>query len=218
MARNATGRRVMSRQKRPALDSLDWQAARDKVQRMQTSAQATEMSPEQARAILDERARVLSQSPPEPPAADASRLELLTFCLGAERYGIETKYVREVVRLLDFTPVPGVPAFVVGVTNHRGQVLCIVDLRSFFAVPPGGLTDLARLIVVGVETVEFGVVADRTDAIGSLGTGDLLPPLDSIAGREYLLGVTRDALLVLDGAQLLQDSRLFIDHRETETP
>jgi len=198
-------------------DTIDWPAVRKRLQQLHDAAQAPELSAARARAILDERARLLGQPHVEAPASTDS-LDVLTFAAGVERYALETKYVREVVRLLDFTPVPGAPDFVIGVTNYRGQVLCVVSLRSILGISSGGLTDLSRLIVMGSETAEFGILADRTDTIASLRVTEVLSPSESIleSRREYLMGVTRDALLVLDGARLLHDSRLFVDQRETE--
>ena len=92
------------------------------------------LSPEKAKAVLDERARALARVPPA--AAEASQiLEIATFALANENYGVETRYVREVVRLSDYTPLPGAPAFLVGVLNLRGEILALIDLRTFFGVP-----------------------------------------------------------------------------------
>jgi purine-binding chemotaxis protein CheW len=200
-------------------ETIDWPAVRERLQRLHDTTQTAALPVEQARAILDERARVLSRPHVEAPASNDS-LDVLTLAVGVERYAIETKYVREVVRLLDFTPVPGAPDFVVGVTNYRGRILCLVRLRSILGTQSSSLSDLSRIVVMGVDAAEFGVLADRTDAIGSLRPSEIIPPSEAIAGtaRQYLLGVTRDALQVLNGAQLLQDSRLFVDQRETEMP
>ena len=100
------------------------------------------LSPEQAKAVLDERARALARVPPAAPKA-SEVLEIATFALANEHYGVETRYVREVVRLADYTPLPGAPAFLVGVLNLRGEILALIDLRTFFGVPARGLTDLA---------------------------------------------------------------------------
>ena len=85
-----------------------------------------------AQAILDERARRLAQR--TPPQADAPAIDLLTFTLGPIRYGIEHRFVREVARLISVTPVPGAPDFLLGVTNYRGQVLGLFDLRGLFGI------------------------------------------------------------------------------------
>lgn len=198
--------------------SIDWARVRERLAHAQAAAAAPdELTPERARAVMDQRARVLARVPEPAPAPDTC--EVLTLALGAERYGIETTYVREVVRLANFTALPGAPEFVLGVTNLRGEILCIVDVRTFFAVPHAALTDLSRMIVLGTDAPEFGLLADRVDAMTKLRADDLLPVPASASGiaREYLRGVTRDALIVLDGAALLRDPRLFVDQRETPT-
>src|SRR5258708_884019 len=105
------------------IDSTDWREVR---QRLAKAASATEeaarLSPERARAILEERARLLGRVP---PAADARGevLQVVTFTLGDERYAIETSHVREVVRPGEgYAPLPGAPAFVFGALNLRGEV------------------------------------------------------------------------------------------------
>jgi purine-binding chemotaxis protein CheW len=119
-----------------------------------------------------------------------------------------------VVRASDVTPVPGVPSFVLGVTNLRGEIVAVLDLRALFDLPARGLTDLARLIVVGAGQPEFGLLVDETREIRSLPRAALLPPPGSLSGigRESLLGVTDAALVVLDGAALLADTRLYVEH------
>jgi purine-binding chemotaxis protein CheW len=169
------------------------------------------VSSEQAPAIMEERARLLVRTQLQAPVE--TTLEVVTFALAAERYAIETQYVRAVVRMVNLTPVPGAPAFVAGITNYRGQVLCVVDLRSVFEASTTGPTGSSRLIVVGVERVEFGVLADRVDAILRLPASEVLPLSGSVAGvrREYLRGVSRDAMMVVDGGLLLAAAGLFVD-------
>ncbi len=83
--------------------------------------------------MLDERARALARVPPAAPKA-SEVLEIATFALANEHYGVETRFVREVVRMADFTPLPGAPSFLVGVLNLRGEILALIDLRTFFGV------------------------------------------------------------------------------------
>lgn len=202
----------MTRARRPRGEPIDWAAVRERLARAQAAtAAALEPSPGHVRALMDERARALAR-PPAPRDVGEVR-DVLAFALGVERYAIETRYVREVVRLADFSPVPGAPDFVRGVTNLRGEVLCLVDLRNVLDVASEGLTDLSRTVVMGIERAEFGILVDGTFEIVRLRQDDIVPPPESVAGvgREYVLGVTRKALLVLDGAALLRDSRLYVN-------
>lgn len=175
------------------------------------------MTPDQARAILDARARALAR--PHAVAADAAQFDAMIFELGGERFAIETRHVLEVVRLIDVTPLPGVPEFVVGVTNYRGNIVCVVDVRPLVGAPRGGLSDLSRLLILGGGAAEFAILADRVEGAPSLRIENVLPAPESLApeGHELVIGVTREAVVVLDGAKLLDDPRLVIDDRGAGT-
>jgi purine-binding chemotaxis protein CheW len=197
--------------------AIDWTAARERLARAEAGmSTSSELSPQRVRALMEERTRALARVP-DAATAPGDVISVLSFGLGSERYAIEAACVREVARLTDLTPVPGAGDFVMGVTNLRGEVICVVDLRRFFDIPRTGLSDLSRLIVLGRERAEFGILADQAHEIGPLRSRDILAPPQSVSGigREYLLGVTRDALIVLDARVLLRDSRLFVDQGET---
>lgn len=167
---------------------------------------------ERARLILEERARILARPPPvEVRAAD--QLEVLIFALSGETHALETRLVREVGRLIDFTAVPGAPPVLLGVTNLRGEILPIFDLRRLIGIAPKGLTDASRLIVLGEEREELGLLADEVREVRTLGRDEVLDPPDALAGagRNVLLGVTAEGVIVLDGAGLLADERLFVN-------
>jgi purine-binding chemotaxis protein CheW len=200
----------MSRGRTKSAGPIDWAAVRRRLARVEEGVTDGEMPPARARAIMDDRAQRLARTQaPAQRAGDA--IEALTFALGPERYAVETRYAREVVRLAHISPVPGVLPFVMGVTNYRGQILCVFDLRLLLGAPAAGMTDPSRLIVLGDRGVEFGVLADRADEIRSLHAEEILAPPDAVTGtgREYVRGVTRDALTLLDAAWLLRDPRLM---------
>jgi purine-binding chemotaxis protein CheW len=203
----------MTATRRRAIGEIDWQGLR---QRLAGAAAATEealrLSRERARAVMDERARILARVPAAPPQA-GDVLDVVTFALANERYGIEARYVREIVRLVDFTPVPGVPDFIIGLVNLRGEILVVVDLRRFLGVTAKGLTDLSRVIVLGSGHAEFGVLADEVHEVTTLRVDEAHEPPESVVGvgRAHLRGVTEHALILLNGAVLLNDARLFVD-------
>lgn len=195
---------------------IDWQQVRARLARVQTALdESLRLSPERARAVMEERARTLAQVPPEAPAA-AEVLEVVTFRLANERYAIETRHTREVVRFSELTTVPGAPEFLAGLINLRGEIVAVFDLRRFFGLGEQAPTDLSRVIVLGAERSEFGVLADAVSEVATLRIDEVREAPGSVAGaaREYLRGVTAGALLVLDGAVLLRDGRLFIDQTD----
>ena len=67
-------------------------------------------------------------------AADhpAAARKLLSFCLGTEEFGLDILSVREIIGLIDITPMPRTPAHVKGVINLRGKIIPVIDLRTRF--------------------------------------------------------------------------------------
>jgi purine-binding chemotaxis protein CheW len=196
-------------------NKIDWGVIRAGLKKAEAAtAEALEPTAERARIILQTRARDLAQVPTAARASNAY-LDLIVFGLAKERYAIETRFVHEVNRLLHFTPVPGTPAFVIGVTNIRGLITAIIDIRPFFNVQAQGLTDLSRIIVLGRERAEFAILADEIHSQTDLATDQLFGPPGGVSARggAYLRGITKTALVVLDGAALLDDPQLTIENR-----
>lgn len=169
---------------------------------------------ERVREILDARARRLAA--PVVSAARQAGLELATFEVAGERYGIAARLVREVVRLVDLARIPGAPDHVAGATNLRGEIVIVVDLRPLLALDDRGggrrgLPDLSRLIVLGDERPPIAILADAARELVTIDAAAVREPPDAARlARTYLRGVTDDALIVLDGDVLLDDPRLYL--------
>lgn len=206
----------MTSSESPVILGQDWQKARDRLARTAKALEEGDrLSPERARAVLEERARALARVPPQAPAA-ADVVEVLVLTLANERYAIETSHLREVLRFQEFTPLPQVPDFCIGITNLRGQILPLFDLRKFFGVAAQEATEHSRIVVLGGERGDMGLLADAVLEVARLRTDEVLEPPGSMAGaaREFVRGVTENALIVLDGGVLLKDPRLVIDQGE----
>ncbi len=160
--------------------------------------------------ILRERAAKLAVE--DIALTGSEEIEVLEFMLDRERYGIETRYIREVYPLKSFTPVPCSPAFVTGVLNVRGQIVSIIDIGKFFDLPRKGLTDLNKVIILHSEKMEFGILADEIIGVKKKFVEEIessLPALgDSRSG--YLKGVTLERLIILDGGKILGDEKLIV--------
>jgi purine-binding chemotaxis protein CheW len=171
-------------------------------------------TPERVREILEQRAEALARVPAE-TAADADGIEVVVFNLAGECYAIETTYVCEVAPLPPLALLPGAPDFFAGVVSLRGQMLAVIDLRRLFGLPVLEGIALRRLVVLGEGQPELGILAEVVSEIVRLPQGRLLDPA-APAGLtpEHVRGVTEQALIVLDGAALLGDGRLFIDQAD----
>jgi purine-binding chemotaxis protein CheW len=161
--------------------------------------------------ILKARAVDLALEPEESGAKE-ERIEIVEFLLANERYAIESAYISEVCPLKSLTPVPCTPAFVLGVINLHGKILSVIDLRIFFDLPVNGLSDLSKVIVLHDSSMQFGILANAiVDARRILST-TLLPSLPTLTGvrAEYLMGITEERLVVLDGGKILSDRSIVV--------
>lgn len=161
--------------------------------------------------ILRARAAILAYEPKS--EAEEEQIEIVEFLLANERYAIESSCIGEVYPLKDLTPLPCTPAFVLGAVNIRGTILSVLDLRRFFDLPDKGLSDLNKVIVLRNNTMEFGVLADAILTARKILINTLQPSLPTLTDirAEYLLGVTEDRLVVLDGRKILADPGIVVD-------
>jgi purine-binding chemotaxis protein CheW len=169
-------------------------------------------------AILKARARLLAQEPPKAALA-GTFLEIIEFRLASETYGIESMFVREIHTLRDFTPLPGVPAFVIGIANIRGQIISVVDLKKFFNLPDKGLGELNKVIIIRNKRMEFGILADAVLGTRSVPLEAIQAPPATVTGigAEYLKGITGARIIVLDAQKILDDGKMIVNETVSET-
>ena len=162
-------------------------------------------------AILRRRAQELA-TPPAAEVRGADVLEILEFTLGKERYAFSSSCVREVFPLTEITPLPGLPAHVLGVVNVRGRILSVMDIRRLLDFGNVGLTNLNKAIILHHKEMELAVLADEVTgvyAIDADGGQRSLPTL-STSQEAYLYGVTTDRVVVLDAEKLLASKDLLV--------
>jgi len=201
----------MSKETQAAL-SIDWKAIHHRLEHAAILLeQKITFTPEEKKKILKERAKVLARER-EVDTRDQKYLDILEFLLAYERYAIESSWVREVYPLKELTPLPGIPSFVLGIINVRGQIVSVVDLKKLFDLPAKGLTDLNKVIIVSDGRMEFGLLADGVSGVRQIPMREIQPPLPTLTGirSEYLKGVTADRLVVLDIVKLLADLKIKI--------
>ncbi len=131
--------------------------------------------------------------------AHVSRLagKYLAFALGQEEYGLPVLKVREIIKVMDITAVPQVPAHVRGVINLRGKVIPIIDLRLKFGLPARDYTERTCIIVVDVSmsdtTVMMGIVVDSVSEVLNIVGGDLdlAPDFGGHVTTDYVLALAK---------------------------
>ncbi len=189
---------------------IDWEEIKRRLERSRRVLEAAgEPSAEEASRILRARARGLAR-PREEEAAPAEVVDLLVFALDGERYGIETAHVLGMIPLRGLVPVPSAPSFVLGLVNHRGQALPVLDLRGLFERAGERAGEGSRVVVVQAGAMNFGVLAEEAAGIVRVSAEELAHPASPPrAGRQpFLRGVTRDLIGILDLGALSRDPRI----------
>jgi purine-binding chemotaxis protein CheW len=162
-----------------------------------------ELSPERVQAVLVARARALARPPVS--THPAPRFEGVVFTLAGERYAIESRYVVEIFRLKDLALLPGARPPVFAITAWRGELLTILDLRAVLGRPTAGLDDLGHVLVLGEGRARFGILVDTAQGAISVPVAEVRPWAEgTAAGGEYLQGITREAVLVLNAERVLR--------------
>jgi len=107
----------------------------------------------------------------------------LTFVVENEHYSVPVLQVREIMRLCPITPVPRMPAFILGVMNLRGKIVPVIDLRERFGLPKADVSDRACVVVVQYNSLDggqpwMGMVVDAVEDVTHLTLADLEAPPD----------------------------------------
>jgi purine-binding chemotaxis protein CheW len=128
-------------------------------------------------------------------------LQLVSFNIGDEEFGVDILQVQEINRMLEVTRVPNAPHHVDGVINLRGKVIPIIDLRCRFGMPRKEHDKHTRIVVVELNGRVIGFVVDAVREVLRIPRSVTEPP-PSIAGsvnEEYITGVGKleDRLLIL---------------------
>ena len=109
-------------------------------------------------------------------------LRICLISLGGESFAIDLRHVREVFEVDNLTAVPGMPSALAGVSNLRGVVIPVVDLRSLLGMSTGG-TKLAYAVVLKHGPHQVGVLVEQVPEIRTVHQEDFLPaPSQGVQG------------------------------------
>lgn len=132
---------------------------------------------------------------------DSSLIQLVTFKIADEEFGVDILKVQEIIRMMPITKVPNAPAFVEGVINLRGKVIPVIDMRKRFGLPASKHDSNTRIEVMDLQGQVVGFVVDAVSEVLRIKESTVEPPPAVVAGvgSEYMRGVGKleDRLLIL---------------------
>lgn len=144
---------------------------------------------------------------------DTQKDRYLTFVLGNECYGIEIKYVTEIVGIQAITQIPELPEYVKGIINLRGKIIPVIDVRIRFKNEPKEYNDRTCVVVVDIKEVSVGLIVDSVAEVLTIPEQDIVAPPQINKGSNncYInkIGKVGSAVkLLLDCEKLLAESDL----------
>jgi purine-binding chemotaxis protein CheW len=128
-------------------------------------------------------------------------LQLISFKLDGEEFGIDIQMVQEIIRLMQITKIPNSPDFVDGVVNIRGRIIPVIDLRCRMGMPRKEHDNNTRIIVVNLMGNTTGFIVDAVNEVLRVPVSIIEAPPEIAAGvnSEYIksVGKLEDRLLIL---------------------
>ena len=145
----------------------------------------------------------------------------LVFTLGRENFGVDVNMVREIVRVPSFiTRVPNAPMYIRGVINLRGTIVPVFDMQMKIGMVNSPLTDEARIIVLAVSDVTFGIIVNSVREVRTIYDTQLEPAtkLSSAMDKRYVLWVAKPSddrlILLLDVSSLFELDYILQEENE----
>ncbi|HEY9062050.1 MAG TPA: chemotaxis protein CheW [Pseudobacteroides sp.] len=141
---------------------------------------------------------------------DSQRDKFLTFSLGKEFYGVEIRYVMEIIGIQPITEVPELPHYIKGIINLRGKIIPVMDVRLRFKKEANEYNDRTCIIVIEVRDVFIGLIVDAVSDVLDISSSDIVPPpeVNANSNNKYIKGIGKvgsDVKLLLDCEKLIND-------------
>jgi purine-binding chemotaxis protein CheW len=152
------------------------------------------------------------------PGYEGTQMQLVTFQLGRELYGIDIMSVDGIVRIEDVRTIPNAPAYVEGIFNLRGDIIPIINLHKRFHLKKAVLSEedqlLSGFIIVEINGMKLGVVIDKISRVLTVDMSKMQPPPQMISGigAEYIQGVFNRE----DGYLIVLDIQRLFDPKELQ--
>jgi purine-binding chemotaxis protein CheW len=140
-------------------------------------------------------------------------MQLVSFKLGNEIFGIEITKIQEIILVGEITHVPETFPYVKGLINLRSAVIPVIDLRVRFSLADTELTPESRIMVLHVGRRKIGIVVDSVNEVLRVTRQEIstAPPTVTSSGNEYMIGLVRlkeGLLILLDVDRLFRDDEI----------
>ncbi len=106
----------------------------------------------------------------------ASTVDVVEFVLGGERYALDIQLAREIVEMIQITPIPRAPPYISGVINLRGEITNIMNLNNLLGLPHQEIRDNQKIVVLVPEAAggsNVGIIVDDVISVLQVAQTDI---------------------------------------------
>lgn len=132
---------------------------------------------------------------------DLTSLQYIVVNIGNEQYGINIKYIDNIVRAQRITRVPKAQPYYKGVINLRGEIIPVMSIRIKLGLEDVEFTDKTRIIIVKVENASIGIIVDQVKEVVTLDEDSIenvaLDANDEYSGYINAIGKSKGELITL---------------------
>lgn len=144
---------------------------------------------------------------------DTLKGRYLTFLIGNESYGIEVRYVTEIVGIQTITEIPELPEYIKGIINLRGKIIPVMDVRLRFRKEPKEYNDRTCVIVIDIRDISIGMIVDTVSEVITIPEQDIVEPPQMNKGfsNRYIKNIGKvgnEVKLLLDCDKLLTSDEI----------
>jgi purine-binding chemotaxis protein CheW len=150
-------------------------------------------------------------------AEQDTQIQLVTFQISDELYGVDIMDVKEIVRVQDIRAIPNAPGYVEGLFNLRGEIIPIISLHKRFHLRKAQMGEdeelLSGFIIIDIDGMKLGVIIDKVERVVAIEAQNVQPPPQMLTGigAEYIQGVVNREtgyLIILDIRKLFSAKEL----------
>jgi len=102
--------------------------------------------------------------------------QLVVFELENEKYGVDIASVEGIIKMQEITRLPHAPEFIEGITNLRGTIVPVVDLRTRFGLPSKEPTRDTRIVIANMDSSKVGIIVDAVTQVIRVPEDKIEPP------------------------------------------
>ena len=145
---------------------------------------------------------------------DIRQGKYMTFQVGTDVFGIELKYVNEIIQMQPVTPIPEVEHFIKGLINLRGKIIPVIDVRVRFKQEPFEYNDRTCIVIINVNDVVVGLIVETIAEVVEITDDNIVPPPTlnpKNVKNQYIYGLGKvgdSVKMLLDPNKLIKDEEL----------